>query len=341
MGTINLSSAIDMNNPLIVYGPTTVANASHIQIVSGERVGDFYGNFIYLAGQKYGTLTDYSVYQSGILVLSVSGLTFNAINFDYFLNHYDPLGLSLGTLSGNDTINGSSASDTLNGFMGNDTLYGNAGNDIIYDSGGDDYLNGGSGNDTLIGGSGNDGIDGGVGIDTATYTGNRANFTITASGTSFIVTDSTSLNGIDTMSNVERLVFADTKVALDIEGAAGQVYRLYQSAFNRTPDVAGLTNWVNNMDAGMTLTQAANNFTNSAEFLIRYGTNPTDSAFITGLYDNVLHRVPDTGGFTNWTNILAAQTMTRAEVLVGFSESAESYINLVGVTQNGITLNLV
>lgn len=199
---------------------------------------------------------------------------------------------------------------------------------------------GGAGNDTLAGSVGNTIIDAGSGLDSVTYSGSRAGFSIAQSGANYIVSDNIGTEGTDVLTSVERLVFTDSRVALDIDGVAGQTYRLYQAAFNRVPDVPGLTNWVNNIDAVMSLTQAANLFTQSAEFQIRYGSNPTDTAFITALYDNVLHRIPDDGGLANWMNQLTAQVMTRAEVLVGFSESVENHINVVGVIQSGIDLNL-
>lgn len=197
-------------------------------------------------------------------------------------------------------------------------------------------ITGTSGNDALRGSAGNDAIDGGAGLDTLIYSGSRSNFTITPSGNNYIIADNTGAEGADTLTNVERLVFSNARVALDIEGAAGQTYRLYQAAFNRTPDISGLSNWVNAMDNGMTLTQEADAFIQSAEFKLRYGTNPINADFITVLYDNVLHRVPDSGGFANWMNALTVET--RAQVLVGFSESAENHINVIGVIQDGITL---
>jgi hypothetical protein len=38
---------------------------------------------------------------------------------------------------------------------------------------------------------------------------------------------------------------ATRAVALDVDGAAGQAYRLYQAAFDRAPDKNGLGYWIN------------------------------------------------------------------------------------------------
>lgn len=279
---------------------------------------------------------------------------------------------------GNDTLTGNAANNILEGNAGNDTALfsaaytncvitysGNLGGyrvasladgvDLVYgvetfafadQSIAASNLNlaasiaGGAGNDRLAGSAGSHIIDGGGGLDTVAYAGARSGFDIARFGTGYLVSDRNGVEGVGELINVERLVFADSQVALDIDGAAGQAYRLYQATFNRAPDIPGLTNWVAHMDAGMALTQVAGLFTQSDEFRIRYGSQPADADFITALYANTLHRMPDPGGFEYWANQLTALVMTRPEVLVGFSESAENYVNVVGAIQNGITLDL-
>ena len=217
---------------------------------------------------------------------------------------------------------------------------------------GNDTLTGGTGNDTLNGLAGNDIIDGGAGLDVAAYSESRANFTVIQSGTSFIVTDNTGANGTDTLANIERLQFTDTRIALDIAGNtnagfdlaglanAGQVYRLYQAAFNRTPDIGGITYWVGQADSNVPLTTIASGFTGSVEFNNTYG-NLTNHQFIDQLYQNVLHRAGEAGGLDYWYAEIDNRTQTRDQALVGFAESNENQTALIGVIQNGITLNLV
>jgi len=65
-----------------------------------------------------------------------------------------------------------------------------------------------------------------------------------------------------------------------------------------------------------------------------YGNNPTDTTFVTLLYQHVLGRTPDQGGYDFWLNDL--QVETRAQVLAHFSESAENIANVAGVISNGI-----
>ena len=99
------------------------------------------------------------------------------------------------------------------------------------------------------------------------------------------------------------------------------VVRLYFAAFNRIPDYPGLTNWVNAYRAGMPLTTIAQAFVDSLEFQLTYG-NLDNTQFVTRLYHNVLGRDPDSGGLANWVNALNGG-MTRGQVLLNFSESAE------------------
>ena len=202
----------------------------------------------------------------------------------------------------------------------------------------DDKLFGLGGNDTLQGLAGNDTLDGGDGIDSATYSASRANYTIAKSASSFNVTDKTGATGVDTAVNIERLVFSDATVALDINGVAGQAYRIYQAAFNRTPDNGGLKYWIGLMDSGVPLTTVSSGFIGSAEFQNLYGANPSNELFVTKLYDNVLHRTPDTGGYNYWVGLLNSGGIDKVSTLVNFSESSENQAGVIGVIQNGIDL---
>ncbi len=200
---------------------------------------------------------------------------------------------------------------------------------------GNDFLIGTSKNGTFTGGDGNDMIDGGNGIDTAVFGSLRSNYTVTKVGSSYVVTARTGTEGTDTLNNVENIKFADTTIALDIGGTGGQAYRVYQAAFNWTPDFGGLGFWINAMDGGATLPQVANGFVNSAEFRATYGVNPSNAQIVTKLYDNVLHRAGETGGFNHWVGVLDSHAGTVADVLAAFSESAENQAALISTIGNG------
>lgn len=190
-------------------------------------------------------------------------------------------------------------------------------------------------NDLLQGGTGNDVIDGGPGIDTLVLDGARSRYQTTiASSANAVVKDLTGQGGADTLSNVERIRFSDMSLALDTSGTGGQAYRLYQAAFSRAPDAPGLGFQMNALDAGWSIVSVAQNFIDSPEFAHTYG-HLNDSQFVTQLYANVLHRAPDSGGLAFHTQNLTAG-MSRAQTLVGFSESPENQAAVIGVIQNGM-----
>lgn len=102
---------------------------------------------------------------------------------------------------------------------------------------------------------------------------------------------------------------------------ADDVFRLYQATLDRAPDQAGLLSWVEKLADGRTFLSVVQGFVGSTEFQQQYG-SLDNRAFVTQLYDNVLNRAPDAAGLANWLAKMQAG-MTRAEVVQGFSQSAE------------------
>lgn len=138
--------------------------------------------------------------------------------------------------------------------------------------------------------------------------------------------------------DVERVTFNDSTLAFDVDGVAGQTYRLYEAAFDRDPDAEGLGFWIDNYDVGnVDLIQMAEFFMQSEEFTGLYGAEESlnDEAFLTLLYANVLDRTPDQAGFDFWSDA-QANGVSRAEMLQYFSESVENYANVAGEISDGI-----
>ena len=129
--------------------------------------------------------------------------------------------------------------------------------------------------------------------------------------------------------------FADGQMVYDPTAPAAQVLRLYQAALGRAPDQMGFQSWVNAIKSGASLASVADGIIGSPEFQQRFGTNPTDGAFVDQLYSNVLHRAPDASGYALWTNALAGG-LTRGQALAAFSESPESQLSTAATVQTGI-----
>ena len=279
-----------------------------------------------------GTLTD----ASGLDTLNAAAVTGDlGLNLDSgSTSRIDgaPLTISSGTLienayggDGNDAINGNAVSNSLYGMRGNDSIDGGAG---------DDAIDGGAGSDTIGGGAGNDAIDGGEGTDTAVYGAARAQYTVQRSGSAWAVSGGT--DGADTLTNVERLQFTGSMLALDTGGDAGKAFRVYQAALNRTPDSTGLGYWIAQLDSGMTGVEVASRFMDSAEFRALYGTHSNTGQTVTAIYNNVLHREPDPAGYDFYVNQIDTHQKSLAQVLADFSESPENQTQVIGVIQNVI-----
>ena len=148
------------------------------------------------------------------------------------------------------------------------------------------------------------------------------------------LSQNSSSDGTDTLTGIERLSFADGKLGLDTSGNSGQMYRLYKAAFDRVPDAPGLGHNIRLVDGGLTLAQMSSAFVVSAEFTNTYGAL-SNAQFINQLYLNVLDRTPDAPGLAHNLNLLNT-TLTRADMLAAYSESAENQINLIGQIQDGI-----
>jgi Ca2+-binding RTX toxin-like protein len=218
-----------------------------------------------------------------------------------------------------------------------ETQTGTTGTDTLPGSPGDDKLDGGDGNDIMHGGPGNDLLIGGTGKDTATYDGKAADYKVTHDNAGWHVADLRAGNtdGTDTLLDVERVTFADNTLALDTDGVAGQAYRFYRAAFDRTPDLPGLGFWIGAMDKGSSVQDLAAGFASSKEFSDMYG--GANNADIVGrLYHNVLHRTPEQAGYDYWLGVLDNRKASLSDVLAAFSESAENRDAVAELVASGI-----
>lgn len=128
---------------------------------------------------------------------------------------------TISTVNGVTTVSGPEGVDTLTGVerlvfldgpFGLDGLpylnpvNGTAAADVLSGSSEGDRILAGEGADIITGGGGNDTIDGGAGIDTAVFSGNRAAYTISTAANVITVSGP---DGVDTLTNIERLRFND------------------------------------------------------------------------------------------------------------------------------------
>lgn len=192
----------------------------------------------------------------------------------------------------------------------------------------------GSGADLIVVKGHGNVVDGGAGVDTVMLPALYADYQIIAlpDGRTQLLPKTGGAS--DVLRNVERVFFADKAVALDVSGNGGAVYRLYQAAFDRTPDGAGLGYWIGQVDKGAPMRSVAQAFVGSAEFAQKYGSSTTNAEFIDLLYANVLHRGGDAAGVAYWNKVLDGG-MAREQVLMSFSDSTENVAAVASVVGAG------
>lgn len=224
------ASAVDSVAPTIsTFNPadeaTGVPLASDIVITFSEPVQRGSG-FIMLKNKANGaTVATYEAASSSNLLISGNLLTINpstdlAYNTDYRVE------FGYGTIK---DLAGNNFPGTSN-YNFSATTY--------------SIITGTNANDVLFGGTGDDSINGGPGIDTSSYRGVRSNFQISYSESGWRLIDLIGVEGIDTLTNVERLSFADKRFALDLAptesaGLALEFIGMMAPNLIKTPTVVG------------------------------------------------------------------------------------------------------
>lgn len=117
------------------------------------------------------------------------------------------------------------------------------------------------------------------------------------------------------------------------------IVRLYEAAFGRVPDQAGLDFWVDvlrdEVASGTSRSDALDDistkFVSSSEFTEQYGAVQSGSSesFVRDLYNTVLRREPDQAGLDFWTSLA---DVNPAKVLNDFAQSSEARKDLSGAT---------
>src|SRR5207237_3478909 len=115
------------------------------------------------------------------------------------------------------------------------------------------------------------------------------------------VSSKSSVDGTDTAIAVEKVVFSDLEIDLDVRAEAALVssasvtklVELYIAFFNRVPDSEGMTYWLGRVAAGATTLSVANNFYDAAvqySSLTGYSASMSNADFVGVIYKNVLGR---------------------------------------------------
>ena len=226
--------------------------------------------------------------------------------------------LSESFLDGNDTITASERNDRFSGYAGNDVLLG------------------GDGHDTLAGGAGNDTLDGGRGVDSAMFSGKFAQYSWTTTGDVLRVQTNAGSDGIDTLSGIERLGFADQSVALDVaNGNAGTTARIlgvvFGPSFVTNKTYAGIA--LSLLDGGMSCDDLI-----ALALRVKLGEHYSNAAEVEALYQNLFGHAPTTAEVTFWSTAINTGQFSQVSLAKAAANLDINAVNidLVGLMQTGL-----
>lgn len=228
------------------------------------------------------------------------------------------------------------------GTGGPDYIDGRDGHDRLVGGGGADTLLGAGGNDTLIGGSESRVFDTATGQVYRLYqaTLDRApDLNGLLSWTNMLVAGTRNLSEITT-GFVNSNEFRTTYGNLDTDNF---VTLLYANVLDRSPDPTGFQTWTGFLNAGTrSREQVVTGFSESVEFKQKSEVGSLAFSYegvkmelmddVFRLYQAVLGRAPDMGGFNTWLERLAGGTLF-TNVISGFVNSRE-FQNKYGQTTN-------
>lgn len=186
---------------------------------------------------------------------------------------------------------------------------------------------------TFTGKGGNDTLNGAGGIDTAIFSGSRGGYALTISGSTITVRDNQGTDGTDTLTAIERLMFSDRSIALDVDGNAGKTARLLGAVFGKTA--------VSNKDyvgIGLRLLDDGMSYDSLGSLALQAAGAANPDAIVSLLWDHVMGRPALTAEKTPFITMLDSGAITRGglAVLAADTTMNTDNIGLVGLRQSGI-----
>jgi len=194
-------------------------------------------------------------------------------------------------------------------------------------------------NDTFQGQPGTDFIDGGLGTDTVVYSGPIERYTVNKSGNRYIVSEPTGSDDTDYLTNIERLQFKQSKLALDIANGpvvdgAKLMGALLGPAFVKDKALAGIV--IGLMDQNYSAEFVATLGLASPLYLSMAGSS-SHVDFVKQVFTNVVGRLPLPQELVQYVGMLENGSVTQASlaVMAANTDLNAARIDLVGLVQHG------
>ncbi|SFE35000.1 M10 family metallopeptidase [Nitrosomonas sp. Nm166] len=191
----------------------------------------------------------------------------------------------------------------------------------------------GQGDDFMIGNDNSNMLDGGSGIDTVRVQSQREHYALSKIPNGYTITANTNQGNQDTLTNIERLQFDDIKLALDLDGHAGQVAKLLGAVF-------GTATVANQEYVGIGLTEADKglSYEQLGELAINAAGFTSHDDMVTQLWHNLFGAVPSKAEKSPYVKLLDSGEISTGAlaVLAADSHFNTDNIHLTGLMQTGI-----
>ena len=194
-------------------------------------------------------------------------------------------------------------------------------------------------NDTFQGQPGTDFIDGGLGTDTVVYSGPIERYTVNKSGNRYIVSEPTGSDDTDYLTNIERLQFKESKLALDITNGpvavgAKLIGALLGPNFVKDKALAGIV--IGLMDQNYSAENVVTLGLATPLYLGMAGSS-NNVDFVKQVFSNVVGRPPLANELNIYVGMLENGTATQVSlaVMAANTDLNAARIDLVGLIQHG------
>jgi Ca2+-binding RTX toxin-like protein len=194
-------------------------------------------------------------------------------------------------------------------------------------------------NDTFQGQPGTDFIDGGLGTDTVVYSGPIERYTVNKSGNRYIVSEPTGSDDTDYLTNIERLQFKESKLALDITNGpvaigARLIGALLGPTFVKDKALASIV--IGLMDQNYSAENVVTLGLATPLYLGMAGSS-NNVDFVKQVFSNVVGRPPLANELNIYVGMLENGTATQVSlaVMAANTDLNAARIDLVGLIQHG------
>jgi len=191
----------------------------------------------------------------------------------------------------------------------------------------------GQGNDVLIGNDSSNILDGDSGVDSVLVQAPRNNYTLSKTSSGYTVSANGNPGNQDTLTHIERLEFNDIKLALDLDGYAGEVAKLLGAVFG----AAAATNQ-DYVGIGLTEADKGLSYEQLGGFAIHAARLTSHDEIVTLLWQNLFGATPSETQKSPYIKMLDTGEISTGGLAILAADSGVNAENIhfTGLVQTGV-----